>query len=437
MGTNPHKSTRLATMMLILGGTAFAAEQSYRADHVAATGRNFPPAYANAICRTAAAARAVTVEQFGFDMPETIQIDLVCDPSQSVRLFNDGKDHIYLTVKSEKDLLKPDQSHIFQIYGICHEIGHLAMYRVVRNHSWLTTAGAEGWAHYIGSRIVDRVYEVEKDKLWPDPYDYRADGMARLKKQLADPRPSTVAQGAQMWMQLAEIVTDKGLAAVLKKWGAAQIDPQDPAPAVREALQVAQDPQLAQWWNKAEPILVFKRPKSAIAARTASRGELSGKPIELSHDDGTQTGKRSIAGTGHAVRFSVKGDVWYLTGVRIYGSRYGLPKPPQENFHIWLCDKDFKVIAEFAQPYSKFPRGTERWVDLPVTPTNVPPEFIICIAFNPTAQKGVYVGYDAQATGNSFTGTPGEQPRDFAQGDWLIRAQVDLLSSADPLLSSR
>jgi len=370
-------------------------------------------------------------------MPETIQIDLACDPNQAVRLFNDGKDHIFLTIRSEKDLHKPSESRVFQIYGICHEIGHLAMYRVIRNHSWLTTAGAEGWAHYIGSRLVDRVYEIEKEGLWPDPYDYRADGMARLKKQLADPHPSANGQGAQLWMQLAEIVTDKGLAGVLKKWGAAQIDPYDPAPALRAALQVERDPRLAQWWSKAESVLVFKRPKSTIVARTADRKELSVKPVELAHDDGTQAGKRSIAGTGHAVRFSVKGDAWYLTSVRIYGSRYGLPTPPQEDFRIWLCDKDFKTIAEFDQPYSKFPTGTAQWVDLPVTPTNVPSEFIICVAFNPTAQKGIYAGYDAQATGNSFTGMPGQEPRDFAQGDWLIRAQVDQLNSADSLSSPK
>jgi len=423
--------------MLILGGSALGQEQHYKIGHVAAVGRNFPPAYANAICRTAAAARAAAIDQFGFDMPETIQIDLACDPNQAVRLFNDGKDHIYLTLRSEKDLLKPDRSGIFDIYGLCHEIGHLAMYRVIRNHSWLTTAGAEGWAHHIGSRLVDRVYEVEKDKLWPDPYDYRADGMARLKKQLADPHPGATVQSAQLWMQFAEIVADKGLAGVLKKWGKAQIDPQDPAPALREALQVTQDPRLAQWWSKAEPVLVFKRPKSAIAARTADRKELSGKPLELAHDDGKQASKRSIAGSGHAVRFSVKGDAWYLTGVRIYGSRYGLPTAPREDFRIWLCDRDFKVIAEFDQPYSKFPRGTARWVDLPVTPTSVPPEFIICVAFNPTAQKGIYVGYDSQATGNSFTGTPGRDLRDFSQGDWLIRAQVDQLNAADSPSSPR
>ena len=86
----------------------------------------------------------------------------------------------------------------------------------------------------------------------------------------------------------------------------------------------------------------------------------AGKQLELSYDDGTSEGKKSIAGSGHAVLFDAPSEGCILRSVRIYGSRYGYPKPPNENFHIWLCDEDFNVIEDFPFPYSRFARGNPK-----------------------------------------------------------------------------
>ena len=161
--------------------------------------------------------------------------------------------------------------------------------------------------------------------------------------------------------------------------------------------------------------------------------ELAGEPQEIAYDDGKQAGQKSLAGSGHAVKFEVKGNDWYLTDVRIYGARYGYPAAPAEDFHIWLCDKDFKVIADFPFPYARFERGNPKWVTFIVKPTNVPSDFFICVGFNPTGTKGVFVGFDQQGSGNSFTGLPGEKNNSFSEGDWLIRARIDRLESADSL----
>ncbi len=419
---------------LMFSVLVIADEQIYRTDNAVVTFSGIETKYVEALAQTAEAARSIAVRQFGFDMPETIKIIAGGDPKQRVRLFNDGNDRLYLTVRKARDLSRPSESGVFHIYGICHEIGHLAMYRIIRDHSWISSNGAEGWAHYIGSRIVDGVYAQKKEGLWPDKYNYLTDGTARLKKQLAGPNPSGLTKAVRLWMELADIVGDKGIAAVFKAWAGADIDPADPGAALRKTLlAVKTDPRLGQWWNKAEPALVFKRPKSGFVARMAERKQLAGQPMELAHDDGRGAGKRSIAGSGHAVRFKIPGDSWYLTGVRIYGSRYGYPAPPKEDFHIWLCDSDFKTIADFPQPYAKFKRGNPRWVNSTLKPTNVPSEFIVCVGFKPTGTKGVFVGYDESATENSFTGLTGRKGRVFGDGDWLIRVRLNQLKTADSL----
>jgi RNA polymerase sigma factor (sigma-70 family) len=164
------------------------------------------------------------------------------------------------------------------------------------------------------------------------------------------------------------------------------------------------------------------RPDLVVLQTKSDRSD--GQARELALDDGTMKGKRSIAGGGHAVRFEAPGEGWTLTAVKVHGSRYGYPRPPQEDFKVFLCDEKFQPIAEFAFPYSKFERGEPKWVTLEVKPTQLPKTFILGVDFDPAQTKGVYVSHDKEGSGRSFVGLPKEEPRPFKQGDWLIRAKV-------------
>jgi hypothetical protein len=151
----------------------------------------------------------------------------------------------------------------------------------------------------------------------------------------------------------------------------------------------------------------------------------AGKPTELAIDDGKSAGKKSIAGSGHAVGFDAPGEGCKLTAVKIYGSRYGAQAPPAEDFHVYLCDGDGKQIKDFPFPYKNFLRGGDRWVTLKLPEAaEVPAKFIICVNFNPTQSKGVFVHYDAKADGDSRVGLPGELNDAFDKGDWMIRAVI-------------
>jgi hypothetical protein len=409
---------------------ACGGQETLRLEGVNVSYSGISQEYARAIGRTVAAARSVAAEQFGFDMPQTITVSVTLDPQAGVRLFNDGQDRLSLTVRSEQDLRQPSASGIFHLYGLCHEVGHLAMYRPIRDHSWMTSAAAEGWAHYLGSRIVDEVYAREGKDLWPDPYDYISDGMKRLQRQLASPQASPVTTGAGLWKDLQAIVGDKGLAPIFVAWGKTSIDTADPAKALgRTLLAAGSDERLVNWWKKAEETLILKRPTSSFSARTVNRDQLVGQPRELAHDDGRQAGRKSSAGGGHAVRFQAPGDSFCVTSVRIYGSRYGRSATAQDEFRVWLCDEDFKALAEYKYPYADFRAGQAGWVTVRLKPTEVPPKFIVCVGFNPTASKGVFLGHDQGGSGNSLSGLPGGSPRPFADGDWMIRVTVDRLKN--------
>ena len=392
-------------------------------DHVVVSYDGISKPYAEAIGRTVAAARSAAIDQFGFDMPETIAVSVTADPKGNVGLMNDGQDHFMLTIRSEQDLGKPSTTGTFHLYGMCHEVGHLAMYRLIRDHSWMTSDAAEGWAHFAGSRLVDAVYAKEGPDLWPDRYDYREDGTKRLARQWEKSKDEV--RGPVAWQRLVQIAGDKGIAPIFRAWAKAEFDPSDPAESMGKALLAASsNPRAAEWWEQSKDLLVLKRPKSKVAAETVEEKQLAGQSRELAHDDGRVAGRSSLAGGGHAVRFEVPGDNWYLTEVKIHGARYGYPAPPQEDFSVWLCDGDFKSIAKFSYPYAKFQRGSPRWVSLRMKPTRVPKSFIICVGFEPTASKGVFVSRDAEGSGNSLTGLPGQKGRPADGGNWLIRATV-------------
>jgi len=146
--------------------------------------------------------------------------------------------------------------------------------------------------------------------------------------------------------------------------------------------------------------------------------------VTLKYDDGTMEGQRSIAGSGHAVLFSKPEGEWYLTKAQIYGSRYGYPQAPRENFKIYVCDIDMNAIDVVEAPYSRFQRGNWGWVFVDIPRVEVPDEFYICVSFNPTQTKGVYVGFDENITeSHSKRALPSSHLADIkGKFDWMIRA---------------
>lgn len=111
----------------------------------------------------------------------------------------------------------------------------------------------------------------------------------------------------------------------------------------------------------------------------------------------------------------------YLTEVRIYGSLYG--GPAKDNFKLWLCDDDFRPFACYEFPFSIF-KYQNKWIELEITPTLVPKRFFVVTCYNTTAHKGVFMNYDSESSGSSFSGLPGSNFSKWESGDWMIRSVV-------------
>jgi RNA polymerase sigma-70 factor (ECF subfamily) len=166
------------------------------------------------------------------------------------------------------------------------------------------------------------------------------------------------------------------------------------------------------------------QPAATTLGDLKSRADDTG--VLLSYDDGTSEGKWSTAGSGHAVLFQAPQGEWLVDRVEVFGSRYGTPEPPQENFSIYLCDEDFSPVKEFERPYAFFERGEHQWVKLGLPATSVPRRFYVCLGFNPTATKGVYVAYDESVPrSHSRSALPYSHVADVrGKFDWMIRVHL-------------
>ena len=144
---------------------------------------------------------------------------------------------------------------------------------------------------------------------------------------------------------------------------------------------------------------------------------------ELMWDDGTTDGKKSMAGSGHAVKFQCSPGYKKLTEVSIYGMRYGQPADSMQ-YSIYVLDGAMNEIARFQGNYQDFPYATGGWWRYKIDPpVKVPSEFWVCYAFNPHMYYGVYVFYDNSSSGNSRSGTPGNFYEDPGY-NWMIRCKV-------------
>jgi hypothetical protein len=411
-----------------------------RIPHVEAHHQGIDAAQASALAETLAAARMVYIEQYGFDMPDKIILEVRCGPKESTRLYTDGQDHLFLSIPSPDKLARPAVTGVFNLYGMCHELGHMAMYRTLTNRDWMTSAAAEGWAHLAGSVVVDQVYAAKGPKLWPDPYDYREDGTARLRKQLADKSDSSpVTQGAGEWLKLDGIIGRTNLPKLFAAWQAAKIDPANPDRDLLGVLvRLAPDKKAAldEWWKTAGPLFVDKQARSTFKAETIAASQLSDPPLLLKLDDGASDGRQSIGGSGHARSFQAPaGGPWYITAVWVQAARYGGLKPLSDTFDLALCDKDMAIIALWRKPYGLFGSGELKWERVPVPPTRAPDQFNICMDFKSTASKGVYLAYDSSTHGQSVATIPGKKGRPFDKGDWMIRVELSQPKDSNPLTS--
>jgi hypothetical protein len=148
----------------------------------------------------------------------------------------------------------------------------------------------------------------------------------------------------------------------------------------------------------------------------------------LKYGDGEADGKKSIGGSGELIEFSGATGPVKVAGVRIHGSRYGQPQPPQESFLIYFLNNDLtRILHTEMAPYSLMERGAEKWVKVSFErPVDLPQTFWVALDFRATQSKGAYLSFDTSTGGkHSRVGLPGARTTKVTfGGDWMVEVTL-------------
>jgi hypothetical protein len=394
----------------------------------------FDRAYAEAFGRILQEALKVYEAQ-GFKMPKSVTLEAQID-SSSTRLWTDGDSNMFLHLKSKQLLAPASQTGVYNIYGMCHELGHIAMYRNLSSLMGLPQGVGEGWADYAGKVVVTEVAAHLGKSIWPEYYDVaEVEGIGRLKRESnqgkdfdkMDPerRASLVFYrielecgrdklAAAMTAALAERPIGKDLMSLmLAKLRTATSNP-DTANWVPESVLVPQ----VNWRTKE------RHPDNDFFAD--QKVEKDSEGLWLFYDGGTMSDKLSISGSAQTVLFRLPEGNWELNGIKLFSARYGMDEPPKEDISLYVCDEGFNLLREVKAPYSNFEKGDEKWQAIAFPPVSVPGTFYLGVDFHATAQKGVYVGMDKSVKrSHSRFAMPYDQVSDMkTTADWMIRVHL-------------
>jgi len=110
--------------------------------------------------------------KIGFTFPKKIELNIVKSDKEKLYVRGDNPNLITWEFKSMNDFLAPKKSGFNNVYGLCHEMGHLCMRNITPIYNWMTVDYGEGWANYFGSLMIENVYKDLGVKAWPDQHDY-------------------------------------------------------------------------------------------------------------------------------------------------------------------------------------------------------------------------------------------------------------------------
>jgi hypothetical protein len=169
---------------------------------------------------------------------------------------------------------------------------------------------------------------------------------------------------------------------------------------------------------------------ATVAADERADTTASRRPVRiLKYGDGEADGRKSRAGAGEMIRFTLPEGVTAVRGLRVHCARYGNPQPPKEDVEITFLNEDMtESLHTELVPYSIFKRTKEnRWTTVPLDEeVELPGTFWVVLNFNAERNKGVYVSYDTDTEGKySRFGFNDEDAKatDF-KGDWMVQVQL-------------
>lgn len=172
--------TILAAVMLMAVWNDGFAQLKYETGQVSVISDFVDKATVKSLALTLDEARSIAVNS-GFKMADRINLHVIKNPEiGKIILFNDGCRNIFLFYPDEFSFNSKILHNNTNTYGLCHEVGLMALNSVPLKTDDFSFFILEGWAQVFASVTNDIIYEKYGKNLWKDGLDYRKFGMKRL-----------------------------------------------------------------------------------------------------------------------------------------------------------------------------------------------------------------------------------------------------------------
>ena len=175
LGTCNKQMKKYFSMFLVLiaASPGIVQGQKVQTEHFTSKYQLEAKAYASASLEVLEAAWSIAVRN-GYSLPEQLKFTMKKADRNALYFNRKNLKEIVWEYENLSEMLPPDKSKKNNIYGLCHELGHLCMYTTNHNrNSWMSYNYREAWAVYFGNMIIDSLYEEYGMDIWPAPHDYK------------------------------------------------------------------------------------------------------------------------------------------------------------------------------------------------------------------------------------------------------------------------
>ncbi len=205
---------KIILLLILISKFLYAQTDKFETEHFKVKYDSEVEEYAKASIKVLEIAWTIAIRNY-YSLPDKIKFTIKCSDRDVLYFDRKSLSGITLEYKTMDNFNSPKQGGKNNIYGLCHELGHLCMYNATTNkNNWMSYNFRESWADFWGNFVIDSVYAELGTDFWPNSYDYlEFSGMDYMTKRI-NQNNSKIADfnnAGEFWIELNSMIGFKNM----------------------------------------------------------------------------------------------------------------------------------------------------------------------------------------------------------------------------------
>lgn len=200
----------------------------------------------------------------GYNLPDKLKFSVIRTDRNVLYFDRKNLKQITWEYTSLTNFLPPTESKKKNIYGLCHEIGHLCMYNTTNNkNNWMSYDYRESWADFFGNFIIDSIHHQLGNDFWPEPHNYtETAGIEFLIHRIEKDNPKLMSfnKSSLYWYDLNSKVGFRNINDFFAEINKQKVNnPNAKEKYVKILTLFIQENDLEEWFNKYAEYLILDK----------------------------------------------------------------------------------------------------------------------------------------------------------------------------------